>query len=259
MNYTTGMFIPCANCGEFIYESNVDLHSKCCNVKIISSFVNTIDCSLFYLGKVNKHIKHQLMNNKSNYIYNVLSLYLDKVINYNANESKYDNMEYYKLLKQTKANLVMLSVTVERNLNFQLVLIVDKVKQLVESILKEVKIHIRKRVSCGRTYTVVAQGDGVNEEKDNNVVMNQLYKEFCVKYYKYKIRFIDISNNSECNVKNLFMKCIANNVPYYKWEQFIMMMFKKYNLLCSNKRVFKGHSSHCLKKLDTIIDEISEE
>jgi hypothetical protein len=153
----------------------------------------------------------------------------------------------------------MLSVTVERNLNFQLVLIVDKVKQLVESILKEVKIHIRKRVSCGKTYTVVAQGDGVNEEKDNNVMMNQLYKEFCVKYYKYKIRFIDISNNSECNVKNLFMKCIANNVPYYKWEQFIMMMFKKYNLLCSNKRVLKGHSSHCLKKLDTIIDEISEE
>ena len=152
---------------------------------------------------MHKHIKLQLMNNKSNYIYNVLSLYLDKVINYNANESKYDNMEYYKLLKQTKANLVMLSVSVEHNLNFQLVVIVDKVKQLVESILKEVKMHIKKRVSCGRTYTVVAQGDGVNEEKDNNVVMNQLYKEFCVKYYKYKIRFINISNNNECNVKNI--------------------------------------------------------
>ena len=254
MNLINGMFIPCANCGEFICESNVDSHSKSCNIKIISSFLNQVDYSLFYLGKVHKHIKLQLMNNKSNYIYNVLSLYLDKVINYNVHESKYD-MEYYKLLKQTRANLVMLSVSLENSWNFQLILIVDKVKQLIESILKEVKIHIKQRMSCVSTYTF-AQGDNINDS--DNTVMNQLYKEFCVKYYKYKIRFIDINNN-ECNCKILFTKCISNHVPYHKWDQFIVSMFKKYNLLCSSKHTFIGHSSHCLSKLDTIIDENSEE
>ena len=202
------------------------------------------------------------MNNKSHYIYNVLSLYLDKIINCNVKESNYD-MEYYRLLKQTRANLVMLSVSLENSWNFQLILIVDKVKQLIESILKEVKGHVKKRLSCISTHTCSHKERNANVEKVLNVkddmLMNQLYKEFCGKYYKHKLRFIDINNNSECNIKHLFTKCISNHIPYHKWEQFIISMFKKKNLLCSSKPIFTGHSSHFLTKLDTVIDEISEE
>lgn len=284
---TITSFLTCINCGNFIDESLIETHSnKCISIshEVTTMNDNELKASNFKLEKLKEHL-NDLIKRENNYYINVIIIYIAELLSNNEptdNRAKIKKMikninsltktykgsfhiqvylDRFKVLlnnrlsiyKNNKHNAQRESVSKQSSKSYDPIEKISNINSINESASIS-SINDMTNMSGSDHNDDTEASNKEKQIKNNEInIMNtaDMYKAFSQKMLK--IKFEKFNHNSfiqKIQCKLLFVECMNQQIPYSKWNDFIVKEMS-YNCLKYIKRTRKI----AIKKMDTICEE----
>lgn len=269
------MHFPCLNCGNLINQEQIDNHSKICVfIDKKNSTLSPLENSMFKLRKIQEHLngKNKIL---SNYYFSILSIYIDLTISVSGGDEKC--IDKLKAII-TNINSLLLSNKCQHDYHLQIlmervkILIIERIK-IIKSINSEICNNISQFSSQNKSFSmnrletinsfvgdkerlslitllsnsntsIVLDNEEVKCYDNNNISIQELYKEFLKIFLKIKFKFGKTIFQKQIHPKELFSNLIEMKIPCSEWKHCIFQIFKnKYN------------KTNNVNKMDTINEE----